>query len=89
MSTIQVERKVKEDLFTIAAGLQQKLGRKVSLNEAIDELIKSYRAEKRDKRLLLSLFGSVKDKKKARQTLHELRRSESTRLKAITRKYGA
>ena len=89
MSTIQVEKRVKEDLFRIAAGLQQKFGRKVSLNEALSELIKSYRAEKRDKRLILSLFGSVKENKKARRALRELRRSEDTQLKAIARKYGA
>ena len=85
MSTVQVERKVKEDLFTIAADLQRKLGRKVSLNEAIRELIKSFKREERDKRLILSLFGSVKEAHKARQTLRELRRNETKHLETIAR----
>ena len=87
MSTIQVERKVKEDLFTIAAGLQRKLGRRVSLNEAIGELIKSYRGEHRDRRLFLSLFGSVTDGKKARRALQELRVNETRHLEAVARKH--
>jgi hypothetical protein len=89
MTTIQVESRVKAALFTVAADLQRRLGRKVSLNEAIDELIRSFRGKNRDREVILSLFGSIRHDKKTKQVLRELRENEERRLDTIARKYGA
>lgn len=43
LTTIQVESELKSELFSIAAELQEKLGRRVTLNEAIRFLIESHR----------------------------------------------
>jgi hypothetical protein len=42
MSTIQVEGKVKKELFAVAADLQKRFGKKVSLNDAINHLMRSF-----------------------------------------------
>ena len=88
MATIQVKEWIKQELFTIAADLQRKRSRRDSLNGAIGELIKSYRGETRDKRQLLSLFGSIAESKEARGILHELRKNETRRLESIETKYS-
>jgi len=87
-TTIQVEERTKRGLFRIAADLQRTLGRKVTLNEAIVELMKSFRENARNKELVLSLFGSVKGNVETRRDLWELRRNEVNHLERITRKYG-
>jgi len=87
MSTIQVEDEVKKQLFSIAAELQSKRGRKASLNEAIKHLINLYRFEKRDIPRMLSLFGCLSPEPKARILLKELRAKEEERLETLDRKY--
>ncbi|RLI23134.1 hypothetical protein DRO57_09120 [Candidatus Bathyarchaeota archaeon] len=39
MTTVQVDEDIKKELFTVAAGLRSKLGRRVSLSEAIKFLL--------------------------------------------------
>jgi len=89
MSTIQVEDEVKKQLFSIAAELQSKRGRKASLNEAIKHLINLYRFGKRDIPRMLSLFGCLSSEPKARIILKELRAREEERLETLDRKYSA
>lgn len=72
MSTIQVDEKVKKMLFTFAAELQQKAGRKVSLSEAIGHLLETYQKSRRDKEKILSLFRCLGGED-ARILLKELR----------------
>jgi iron-sulfur cluster repair protein YtfE (RIC family) len=88
LSTVQVEADVKEALFKIAAELQQKTGRRTSISEAVQHLIRSYHASHRDKARMLALFGCLKGAGDARATLRELREQEETRLATLARKYG-
>jgi len=89
MSTIQVEDEIKQQLFSIAAELQSKRGRKTSLNEAIKHLINIYLSENRDIPRMLSLFGCLSPETKARRLLKELRVKEEERLEKLTRKHLA
>jgi hypothetical protein len=89
MSTIQVEEKVKKELFAVAADLQKRFGKKVSLNDAIDHLIRSFRSEKRDIPLLLSLYGRMGQTSGAQDILRDLRKKEVQHIDRITRKHGA
>jgi len=77
---------VKRELFWVAAELQARLGRKVSLNEAIRILVESYRSKDRDVKELLSLFGSLSPGQEARELLKEMRREEDLRLEGIAGK---
>lgn len=76
MSTVQVEEDVKRELFAVAAELQSKLGRRVSLGEAIKVLLESYRAKERDSAKILSIFGCLGTTIEAREVLRELRAGE-------------
>ncbi len=91
LSTVQVDRRVKKELFAIAADLQSKLGKKTSLNDAIDHLIKSYRGRDQNIKSVLSLFGTLGkgNATEARRMLAELRKQEEERIERIARKYGA
>ncbi|RLI42334.1 hypothetical protein DRO59_04520 [Candidatus Bathyarchaeota archaeon] len=89
LSTIQVEDEIKRQLFSIAAELQSKKGKKTSLNEAIKHLISIYLSRKRDVRRMLSLFGCLGSEPKARKLLKELRVEEEERLEKLTRKHLA
>lgn len=89
MSTIQVEDEVKKQLFSIAAQLQSKRGKKTSLSEAIKHLINIYLSQKRDVPRMLSLFGCLSSEPKARVFLKELRAEEEERLERLKRKYCA
>jgi len=86
MTTVQVEDDVKRELFSVAAELQARLGRKVSLNEAIKILVESYRSKDRDVKKLVSLFGSLSPGQEAREFLKEMRREEDLRLERIAGK---
>jgi len=80
MSTIQVEEKVKKQLFSIAAELQSRRGMRVSLNEAIKHLISIYYSGKRDIPRALSLFACLRSEPEARHLLKKLRLREEERL---------
>lgn len=86
-STIQVEEKVKKQLFSIAAELQSKRGMRASLNEAIKHLINVYYSGKRDIPRALSLFACLGPEPKARHLLKELRFKEEERLERLEGKY--
>lgn len=86
MTTIQVEEEVKRELFAIAAELQAKLGRRVSLGEAIKVLLESYRNRGRDLAAVLSLYGCLRPSDDARKLLKELRAGEEKIFEQITRK---
>ncbi|MBS7629126.1 hypothetical protein KEJ23_04025 [Candidatus Bathyarchaeota archaeon] len=85
MSTIQVDENVKKMLFTFAAELQQKAGRRISLSEAIGHLLETYQKSQRDKGKILSLFGCLRGED-VQTLLIELRRREERRLEAFTGK---
>ena len=89
LSTVQVEDDVKKELFTVAAELQSKLGRRVSLSEAIKVLLESYKSDKRDVAKMLSLFGCVGPTLEARKILRELRAKEEGEFEHLTRKFDA
>lgn len=89
MSTIQVEDEVKKQLFSIAAQLQSRRGKKASLNEAIKYLINIYRYGMRDIPRMLSLFACLSPQPKAHNLLKELRAEEEARLEKLERKYRA
>jgi hypothetical protein len=87
MATIQVDEKVKRMLFTFAAELQQRSGRRVSLSEAIAQFMEAYRKNQRDKEKMLSLFGCLEgEDKEARRLLRDLRWGEEGRLEALAGK---
>ncbi len=85
MGTIQIDEKAKRMLFTFAAELQQRSGRRVSLSEAIKELLEIYHKSQKDREKLLSLFGCL-EKEEARTILRDLRRGEERRLESLTGK---
>ena len=87
MSTIQVEEKVKKQLFSIAAELQSRQGTRASLNEAIKHLISIYYSGKRDIPRVLSLFACLRPEPEAHHLLKELRFKEEERLERLERKY--
>jgi len=89
MSTIQVEDEVKRKLFSIAAELQLKRGKKTSLSEAIKHLIDVYLSQERDVPRMLSLFGCLGLEPKAKAFLKELRAEEEERLEGLKREYCA
>jgi len=85
VSTVQVEDGVKRELFAVAAELQSKLGRRVSLSEAVKVLLDAYRASRRDEKRMLLLFGCL-EPTPARRLLREIRAEEETALEHATRK---
>ncbi len=86
MVTIQVSEDTKIRLLKLAAQLQMKLGKKVSLDDAIRYLLKSMRNE--DK--LNSFYGCLRSEKveEARKLLQELRDEEEKRLERLEKKSG-
>jgi len=91
LSTIQVEDDVKKKLFSVAAELQSKLGKRVSLSEAIKVLLEAYRAEERDVPKMLSLFGCLgtTSRARARSFLRELRAGEDRSIEGLAGKHNA
>jgi len=89
MTTVQVEDETKKHLFSIAAELQSKRGKRASLNEAIKHLINVYLSGKRDIPRMLSLFACLSTEPKAHVILKELRAKEEERLEKLTRKHRA
>jgi len=87
MSTIQVDEEIKRQLFSIAAELQLKRGKKTSLSEAIRHLINVYLSQKRDISMMLSLFGCLGSEPKAQALLKELKAEEDERLEGLKREY--
>ncbi len=88
MSTVQVDKHIKKRLFSYAAKLQEKSGRKVSLSEAIGKLLDSQQIEQTDRSKILSLYGILKDDgAQGRNLLKELRDSEGKSLER--RRYSA
>jgi len=88
MSTVQVEDDVKRELFAVAAELQSRLGRRVSLNETIRMLLKAYRSKERNVARMLSLFGSLGSASESRKLLTELRAEEEMNLGRLARKHN-
>lgn len=87
VSTVQVEDDVKRELFAVAAALQSKLGRRVSLSEAIKVLLEAYKAKERDVAKMLSLFGCLEPTSEAGRLLRELRAGEEKNLERLARKH--
>jgi len=87
LSTIQVDDDVKRELFTVAADLQSKLGRKVSLSEAIVMLLEAYRTRERNVAKMLSLYGCLGQASEARGLLAELRAEEERDLERLAGKH--
>ena len=89
MTTVQVEEETKKHLFSIAAELQSKRGKKTSLDDTIRYLIGAYHNEKRDIPKMLSLFGCVTQTQKAQALLRELRAKEEQKIENLERKHRA
>jgi hypothetical protein len=89
MSTVQVEDDIKKELFAVAAELQSKLGRRVSLSEAVRVLLETYRANERDMAKMLSLFGCLGPASEGKKLLGEIRAEEEKSLEHLTRKHNA
>ena len=88
VSTVQIDDDVKKELFAVAAVLQSKLGRRVSLGEAIEVLLEAYRAKERDMAKMLSLFGCLGPAPEARKLLREIRAEEERGLEDLARKHN-
>ena len=86
MVTIQVSEDTKIRLLKLAAQLQMKLGKKVSLDDAIRYLLKSMR----NKDKLNSFYGCLRSEKveEAHKLLQELRDEEEKRLERLEKKTG-
>ncbi|MEM2915524.1 MAG: hypothetical protein QXH91_09040 [Candidatus Bathyarchaeia archaeon] len=84
MATIQIDEKVKRMLFAFAAELQQRSGRRISLSEAIKELLEIYHKSQMDREKLLSLFGCLEEE--ARTLLRDLRQGEERRIESLAGK---
>ena len=87
VSTIQVEDDVKKELFSVAAEIQSKLGKRVSLGEAIKVLLEAYRTKERDVAKMLSLYGCLGQASEARRLLAELRAEEERDLERLAGKH--
>jgi hypothetical protein len=84
MGTVQVSRDTKILLLKLAAKLQNELGRKVSIDDAIRYLFRL----KRDDELFMGFYGCLKENEvtSAHVMLQELRKEEEKRLKNLERK---
>ncbi|MCD6348882.1 MAG: VapB-type antitoxin [Candidatus Korarchaeota archaeon] len=78
--TIRVSKSTKERLVRLAARLQEKRGRRITLDEAIRFLLD---ARERKSELLLSIFGSIPDL--STEELYEERKEDEKR---ASRRYG-
>lgn len=86
MVTLQVSENTKIKLMKLAAKLQLKYGRKISIDEAIRYLFRLLRNEE----LLLSFYGCLKGEKieEAQRLLKELRLEEEKRLEKLEEEIG-
>lgn len=86
MVTLQVSEDTKIKLMKLAAKLQLKYGRKISIDEAIRYLFRLLRNEE----LLLSFYGCLKEEKieEAQRLLKELRLEEEKRLEKLEEEIG-
>jgi predicted CopG family antitoxin len=88
MTTVSVTDDVKEKLLKVASELQIKLGRRVSLNEAICHLL-SERERVKNPELLREACEPVPDAEKvAKQALDELYRERRLDEERLERKLG-
>lgn len=85
--TIQVSNDVKIELVKLAGELQQMLGKKVSIDDAIRYLLKN----RRNKELFMKFYGCLrgKDIKKAYDELRRLRLEEERRLERLQKSASA
>ncbi|MHA1384627.1 MAG: antitoxin VapB family protein [Candidatus Helarchaeota archaeon] len=81
MGTVQVSEDTKILLLKLAAKLQQKWGRKASIDDAIRYLFR----QRRNDNLLMSFYGCLKenDVRDAHKILKELREEERKRLETL------
>jgi len=86
MVTLQVSEDTKIRLLKLAARLQLRYGRRVSIDETIRYLLRLLRNED----LLLSFYGCLKGEnvEEARKLLKDLRREEEARLEGFEKEVG-
>jgi len=84
-TTIQLNEKTRDQLFKVVAGLQSKLGRRVSFDEAIMMLIQETRDVAAARKDFEGLFGSLRGDRRAWHELKALRVMETRRLDRIAR----
>ncbi len=82
-TTIQVSEETQNRLLRVAADLQAKLGHRVSYDEAIIMLIDQSGSLQQARDDFESLYGSLKNDKKAWGELRRLKRSETQRLERL------
>ncbi len=84
MATIQISKETQKKLFEVAAKLQLKLRRRVSLDETIRYLLTLHEGGRR-KEKFASFYGCARgdEAEKARKLLYELRAEEDARLEKL------
>lgn len=85
MATIQISKQTQKKLFEVAAKLQLRLKRRVSLDETIMYLLDQHEGG-RDEEKFASFYGCARgdEAEKARKVLHELRSEEEVRLEKLS-----
>lgn len=82
-TTVQIDEKTKEALLRFASGLQVRLGRKVTFDEAISVLVAEAEGSKQAREKFDSLFGSLAGERSVWRELETFRKSEKV---AVERK---
>ncbi|MEE8168077.1 MAG: hypothetical protein V3T58_04315 [Candidatus Hydrothermarchaeales archaeon] len=85
MATIQISAETQKRLFEVASGLQLKLKKRVSFDEALRYLLGHAKVEEKDRRRFASFYGCASGDKteEARELLRELRAEEESRLEKL------
>jgi len=75
-TTVQLDRRTRNELFKVVARLQARLGRRVTFDEAIMTLIHETRGVSDARTRFDALFGSLQGDREAWHELDSLRRRE-------------
>lgn len=75
-TTIQIDEKTREELLRYVSGLQARIGRKVTFDEAIRALMEETKGVKSAREKLDSLFGSLTGEKVLWRDLEATRKKE-------------
>ena len=75
-TTVQIDEKTKDALLKYASGLQVRLGRRVTFDEAIALLVREAQGSREANEKFDSLFGSMAGDKIVWQELETVRRRE-------------
>jgi hypothetical protein len=82
-TTVQIDEKTKEALLKFASSLQERLGKRVTFDEAIAALVAEAEGSRQAREKLDSLFGSLARERGLWRELESFRRKEK---EAVERK---